>query len=101
MISGTGDPANVGTPLPAALTANDLQDALSRLASDNGAELTQAELVDQIGLMERLKSGLAARQARLTARLATDRATAEAAAGVPSGQRGRGLAAEIALARRE
>src|SRR3954454_18140008 len=51
--------------------------------------------------MEQLKSGLAAAQARLSVTLAASRAACEAAAGVPADQRCRGLAAEIALARRE
>ena len=101
MISGSGDPATTGGPLPPALATDDLRDALELLARDNGTGLSAAELVDQIGLMEQLKSGLAARQARLSVKLAQGRAAAEAAAGVPAEQRGRGLAAEIALARRE
>ena len=101
MISGNGDAANAGTPLPPALATDDLRDALEVLARDNGAGLSEAELVDQIGVMEQLKSGLAARQARLSVKLAQARADAEAAAGVPAELRGRGLAAEIALARRE
>jgi hypothetical protein len=51
--------------------------------------------------MEALKAGLAAAQARLTVRLARQRTAAEAAAGVPVDQRGRGLGAEVGLARRE
>src|SRR4051794_14512807 len=101
MISGTGDAANTGTPLPPAPSTGDLRDALNRLAAHNGTGLTEAELIDQIGVMEQLKSGLAAAQARLSVTLADSRAAREAAAGVPADRRGAGLAAEIALARRE
>ena len=101
MISGNGDQATPGQPLPPAPTLRDLRDALVRLAAHDGTGLTEAELVDQISAMERLKSGLAAAQARLTVRFASQRAHAEAAAGVPATQRGRGVAAEIGLARRE
>ena len=58
-------------------------------------------LVDDIAAMERLKSVAAARQARQTARLAAARCAAEEARGVPAGRRGKGLASEIALARRD
>ena len=101
MISGNGDAAGTGTPLPAAPTLDDLHHALDRLAAHDGTELSERELVDHIALMERLKSGLAAAQARLTTNLAGNRAAREAAAGVPADQRYRGLAAEVGLARRE
>ncbi|MCV7171257.1 DUF222 domain-containing protein [Mycobacterium manitobense] len=62
---------------------------------------------DEAGLRARLeeleaaKSAAAAGQARVTAELDRMRRAAEAAAGVPAAKRGRGLAAEIALARRD
>jgi len=101
MISGTGDAASVGAPLPAAPTLDDLHHALRTLAVHDGSELSEAQLIDHIAVMERLKSGLAAAQARLTATFAEKRAAREEAAGVPPEQRGRGLGAEIGLARRE
>ena len=57
--------------------------------------------IDDIAAMERLKSVAAARQARSTVRLAAARRAAEEARGVPAARRGRGLASEIALARRD
>src|SRR3954471_24102178 len=101
MISGTGDAASADRALPPAPSTRDLRDALNQLAAHTGTGLTEAELIDHIGLMEQLKSGLAAAQARLSVTLAAARAGCEAAAGVPADQRCRGLAAEIALARRE
>ena len=101
MISGPGDAANTGTRLPAAPTLDDLHHALNSLATHNGTGLSEAQLVDHIAAMERLKSGLAAAQARLTATFAQRREARETATGIPAHQRCRGLAAEIGLARRE
>jgi hypothetical protein len=64
-------------------------------------EADESSLVVAISALERLKAAAAARQARLTAALDSARRSAEAAAGVPAQRRGRGLAAEVALARRD
>jgi hypothetical protein len=101
MISGGSAPVATGTPLPAAPSLGDLRDALDAFAAHDGAGLREAELVDHLTAMERLKSGIAAAQARVTATLAEVRDQAEAAAGVPADRRGRGLAAEVGLARQE
>lgn len=61
----------------------------------------EAGLIDEIARLERVKSAAAAGQARLTAALAENRRTAEAAAGVPRAKQCRGLASEVALARRD
>lgn len=61
----------------------------------------ESALVEGIAAMERLKAAAAARQARLTVALDTARRSAEAEAGVPAARRCRGLAAEVALARRD
>ena len=61
----------------------------------------EAVLVARIALAERLKSAAAAAQARATADLDTVRRAREAAAGVSAAQRGKGLASEVALARRD
>jgi hypothetical protein len=61
----------------------------------------ESALVERIAELERLKSAAAAGQARLTAALHARRRSAEAAAGVPIARRGRGVAAEVALARRD
>jgi HNH endonuclease len=61
----------------------------------------QSALIERIAELERIKSAAAAGQARAAAALDTARRKAEAAAGVPAAQRGRGLASEIALARRD
>jgi hypothetical protein len=61
----------------------------------------QSALIERIAELERIKSAAAAGQARAAAALDTARREAEAAAGVPAAQRGRGVASEIALARRD
>jgi hypothetical protein len=61
----------------------------------------EATLVDCIADLEHLKSVAAAGQARLTAALDQKRRAREAAEGVPAAKRCRGLANEIALARRD
>ena len=61
----------------------------------------EASLIEQIAELERVKSVAAAGQARAAAALDERRRADEAAAGVPVRQRGRGVASEIALARRD
>jgi hypothetical protein len=61
----------------------------------------EAALVERIATLESEKSAAAAEQAVLTAELDRVRRAAEAAAGVPAAKRGKGLASEIALARRD
>jgi hypothetical protein len=61
----------------------------------------EAALIEGIAELEREKSAAAAGQARLAAALDALRRANEADAGVPAAQRGRGLASEIALARRD
>jgi hypothetical protein len=61
----------------------------------------ESALVEHIAELERSKSAAAARQARAAAALDAARRSAEAAVGVPDAKRGRGVASEIALARRD
>ena len=61
----------------------------------------EAMLIERIAELERGKSAAAAEQARVAADLDTVRRAREAAGGVPAAKRGRGLAAEIALARHD
>ncbi|MBA2533278.1 MAG: hypothetical protein H0V23_14460 [Nocardioidaceae bacterium] len=60
-----------------------------------------AELVDQIRRLEELKSAAAAAQARVTAVFAATQRSAQRAAGVPATEVGKGVAAQVALARRD
>ena len=68
---------------------------------DVDPEADESALVAGIAAMERFKAAAAARQARLTVALERSRRQAEEAAGMPAARRGRGLAAEVALARRD
>ncbi len=67
----------------------------------DGEGLSDERLVDELSAMERLTSGAAAAKARLTAELHARRTARDAAAGVPTARRARGVAHEVALARRE
>jgi uncharacterized protein DUF222 len=58
-------------------------------------------LIRRIAELERLKSAAAAGQARAAAALDAARRSSEAAVGVPTPRRGRGVASEVALARRD
>ncbi|WP_252973870.1 HNH endonuclease [Janibacter melonis] len=66
-----------------------------------GGPVPEDEAIEQVAALERLKSAAAAAQARVSATLWQARVARETDAGVPADQRGRGLADEIALARRE
>lgn len=91
---GVGAPAagattgGVGVPAPVADPAR------------GGHGLSQAQCIDLLRELEALKAAAAGAQAAVTAHLARSRRAAEEAAGVPARHRGRGLAAEVALARR-
>ncbi|PRC46292.1 HNH endonuclease, partial [Mycobacterium sp. ITM-2017-0098] len=68
---------------------------------DVDPDASQAELRAVVERCERLKSAAAAAQARATALWAAKRRAAEIGAGVSAAKRGKGLASEIALARRD
>jgi hypothetical protein len=67
---------------------------------DFDADADEATLRGLVERFERLKAAAAAAQARATEAWATKRHAAEMASGVPKKRRGRGLANEVALARR-
>ncbi|MEW1823048.1 DUF222 domain-containing protein [Arthrobacter sp. NPDC080031] len=77
-------------------------------APDGGTELTgrtepadRAELINLLRGLEDLKSAASAAQARIAVAFDAAQRSADAAAGVPAEERGRGVAAQVALARRE
>ena len=61
----------------------------------------EAQLIERIAWLERLKSAAAAGQARAAAALDERRRAEEEAVGVPRARRGRGVGSEVALARRD
>ena len=86
---------------PGALTTEDLAVFLERLGAVGGESLDDAERVDQIGLLESIKGAAAAAQARVTVAFDASQRAAQAAHGIPARERGRGVAAQVALARRD
>lgn len=70
---------------------------LTRVSPDDD----ESVLIERIAELERVKSAAAAGQARAAALLDVKRRADEAAAGVPRSQQGRGVAGEVALARRD
>ncbi len=85
-----------GLPLATAQLATWV-DALATLHPD----VPDAERIDRIRLLEDVKGAIAAAQAREAVALKRSIVAAEAERGVPYGKRGRGVAAQVALARRE
>src|SRR6188508_2847527 len=85
------DPAGPGLDL------HEVTGALARV----GEGLTDAERIDAIRGAEELICAAQAMQARLSADLDTAVRSAAADRGVPAARRGRGVAHQIALARRE
>ncbi|NUL49105.1 DUF222 domain-containing protein, partial [Cellulosimicrobium funkei] len=70
-------------------------------AEELAAVTREAEAIHRIRALEDLKSACAAAQARETAALHQHRVQDEAARGIPTTRRGRGLGSEIGLARRQ
>jgi hypothetical protein len=80
--------------------AGTLEHMFDRITTDESA-YEESVLIERIATLERLKSAAAAAQARAAAALDVARRAEEASAGVPAEKRGRGVASEIALARRD
>jgi len=85
---------------PTAVTTTDLKDWLAALAALD-ADVSDAERIQQLRALEELKSAAAAAQVRVTADLDESVRAERAARGVPASERGRGIGAQVALARRE
>ncbi|WP_332602958.1 HNH endonuclease [Arthrobacter sp. S2(2024)] len=108
---GTGAPSGSAGPHVAAVPGVRMRDLIyavrslrpaAAFAPVGGTELADpAELIDQLRALEDLKSAAAAAQARITVAFDAAQRSADAAAGVPADERGLGVAAQIALARRE
>ncbi|UPO78058.1 HNH endonuclease signature motif containing protein [Arthrobacter sp. Helios] len=77
-----------------------LYEWLAALA-DAGLPQSDTALIDQIRALEELKSACAAVQARAAAAFDASQRKAQARAGLPAAQLGRGVGAQIALARRD
>ncbi|WP_394249619.1 HNH endonuclease [Arthrobacter pityocampae] len=89
------------TPRPSAAQDSTPTRSPAEPVAADPVEGYEESLVSRLRALEDLKSAVAADQARTALALDTARRRAEAAAGIPADQRGRGVGAEIALARRE
>ena len=78
-------------------------ECMFELKSLSGVEphADEAALIARIAALEQVKCAAAAGQARAAAELDASRRIAESAAGVPAQKQGRGVASEVALARRD
>ena len=74
-----------------------LAEGLRTLATN----VEDAERIDQLRRLEELKGAVAAAQARVTADFAASQERKQREAGVPAKGIGRGIAAQVGLARRE
>ena len=83
------------------VTSADIADVATALGAMGGGSDDAAELIDQIRCLEELKGAAAAAQARVTAAFAAQQRAAQRAAGVPADQVGKGIAAQVVLARRD
>jgi hypothetical protein len=87
--------------LPGALLDSGVVNAwVDRLARFD-RDVSDTERIDQLRALERLKSAAAAAQARITVDLDTSIRSERAATGAPVERQGRGIAAQVALARQE
>lgn len=81
-------------------TVGELEVLLERLGGDEDG-LSDADRIDLIAGLERLKGAAAAAQARLTVSFDASQRQAQAAHGVPASKQSRGIAAQVALARKD
>jgi hypothetical protein len=81
-------------------TVHELTVLVERLGGHDSV-LSDRERIDLLSALETVKSAAAAAQARLTVAFDASQRAEQAAAGVPANHQGRGVAAQIALARRE
>ncbi|HEX5524017.1 MAG TPA: DUF222 domain-containing protein [Pedococcus sp.] len=98
--AGVGAPEKASAGRPA-LATSELRDLLERLGGVTGEGVDDAERIDQLSLLESIKGAAAAAQAKVTVAFDSSQREAQAAAGVLARERGRGVAAQIALARRD
>ncbi|HEY7717615.1 MAG TPA: DUF222 domain-containing protein [Pedococcus sp.] len=92
--------SDAGEPGQPVLTTADLRALLTRLPGlDVG--VPDDERIEQLGLLESLKAAAAGVQARVAVAFDDSQRAQQAARGVPAREQGRGVAAQVALARRE
>lgn len=91
------------TPVPVVSTAVVVAqvEALREMVGARCPVVSENEAIDALGALERLKNALAGVQAAVTVEFDQMRRAGERSRGVPAASRGRGVAGEVALARRE
>ncbi len=94
---GGGGRGAAGVGLP---SVGEVRSWRARLAGD-GAGLDDAARIELLRALEELKCAAEGAQAAVTVELEDSQRAAAARAGVPAGRRGRGVGAQVALARRE
>ncbi len=97
--STTGPSSAVSAASAAGVGAIGASDAVGADGSAGGGD--GAELIDLVAALEELKSAIAGAQARAAVAFDVVQRRAQAAGGVPASEQGRGVAAQLALARRE
>jgi Domain of unknown function (DUF222) len=98
--AGNAGPGDSGRCVVGRVDAGVVSGWVARLAGFD-AGVTDAQRIDQIRVLEELKAAAAAAQARIAVALDASQRAAQAAAGVPARLRGRGVAGQVGLARRE
>ncbi|MGA8788255.1 MAG: DUF222 domain-containing protein, partial [Paenarthrobacter sp.] len=93
-------PADASTPWESAQPGATLA-GLAAVIGSLPASTSSGGLVNEIRALEDLKSAITARQARAAVALDLAQRREQAEAGVPTAEQGRGVAAQVALARRE
>jgi hypothetical protein len=82
-------------------TPAEIDDLRARLVEGSGDHLSDAERIDLISSLERLKGAACAAQAVVTVRFDASQRRVQAQQGVPADKQGAGIASQIPLARRE
>ncbi|MGO4146209.1 DUF222 domain-containing protein [Paenarthrobacter sp. YAF11_1] len=93
-------PADASMPWESAQPGSTLA-GLAAVIGSLPASTSRSGLVNEIRALEDLKSAITARQARAAVALDLAQRREQAEAGVPTAEQGRGVAAQVALARRE
>jgi hypothetical protein len=94
-------PGTPPVPTPGALLDSGVVNAWVDRLTWFDRDVSDAERIEQLRALERLKSAAAAAQARITVDLDASVRAEHAATGTPLERQGRGVAAQVALARQE
>jgi hypothetical protein len=84
-----------------AITTEELESFVRRLSRLDGRGIDDSERVDQIRLLETLKSAAAGAQAKVTAQFRISQEAQQRDAGAPAADIGKGIASQVGLAKRE